>query len=199
MFLVVFHSSRRTHKKARRCCVWMGELVPRTYQAPPWALQRAWDAVRIWHLASMHTDSSQHGMLLFLQGCVIRRIRIKRRTVCNACFTILKVPNNRMIPVFLCVEALWEGSTEEGRIKSRIGLNRICTPYMTVYLVISLPKTPYMHRIWTVLANSNKETCSRKYSGEGHAKDEGLTITRVGQNHIYTVHTRYFWQRIHQT
>jgi len=35
----------------------------------------------------------------------------------------------------------------------RVGQNRICTPYMTVYLVISLPKIPYIHRIYMVLAN----------------------------------------------
>jgi len=31
--------------------------------------------------------------------------------------------------------------------------NRIYTPYMAVYLVIPLPKIPYMHRIYMVLAN----------------------------------------------
>jgi hypothetical protein len=36
---------------------------------------------------------------------------------------------------------------------SRVGQNRINTPYMTVYLVISLPKIPYIHRIYMVLAN----------------------------------------------
>ena len=35
----------------------------------------------------------------------------------------------------------------------RVGQNRIHTPYMTVYLVISLPKFPYIHRIYMVLAN----------------------------------------------
>ena len=35
----------------------------------------------------------------------------------------------------------------------RVGQNRIYTPYMTVYLVISLPKIPYTHRIYMVLAN----------------------------------------------
>jgi hypothetical protein len=30
----------------------------------------------------------------------------------------------------------------------RVGQNRIYTPYMTVYLVISLPKIPYIHRIY---------------------------------------------------
>jgi len=36
---------------------------------------------------------------------------------------------------------------------TRAGQNRIYTPYMTVYLVISLPKIPYIHRIYMVLAN----------------------------------------------
>jgi hypothetical protein len=36
---------------------------------------------------------------------------------------------------------------------TRVGQNRIYTPYMTVYLVISLPKIPYIHRIYMVLAN----------------------------------------------
>jgi len=36
----------------------------------------------------------------------------------------------------------------------RVGQNRIYTPYMTVYLVISLPNIPYIHRIYMVLANS---------------------------------------------
>jgi len=39
------------------------------------------------------------------------------------------------------------------RFMSRVGQNRINTPYMTVYLVISLPKIPYIHRIYMVLAN----------------------------------------------
>ena len=35
----------------------------------------------------------------------------------------------------------------------RVGQNRIYSPYMTVYLVISLPKIPHIHRIYMVLAN----------------------------------------------
>jgi hypothetical protein len=35
----------------------------------------------------------------------------------------------------------------------RVGQNRINTPYMTVCMVISLPTIPYIHRIYTVLAN----------------------------------------------
>jgi hypothetical protein len=36
---------------------------------------------------------------------------------------------------------------------SRVGQNRTYTLYMTVYLVIPLPKIPYVHRIYMVLAN----------------------------------------------
>jgi len=35
----------------------------------------------------------------------------------------------------------------------RVGQNRIYTPYITVYLMISLPKIPYIYRIYMVLAN----------------------------------------------
>ena len=37
----------------------------------------------------------------------------------------------------------------------RVGQYRIYAPYMPVYLVISLPKIPYIHRICMVLANPN--------------------------------------------
>jgi hypothetical protein len=36
---------------------------------------------------------------------------------------------------------------------SRVGQNRICTYIYSVYLVISKPKIPYVHRIYMVLAN----------------------------------------------
>ena len=35
----------------------------------------------------------------------------------------------------------------------RVGQNCIYTPYMTVYLMISLPKMPYIYRIYIILAN----------------------------------------------
>ena len=44
--------------------------------------------------------------------------------------------------------------------KSRVGQDRTYTPYMTVYLVISLPKLPYIHRIYMVLANPTDEETS---------------------------------------
>jgi len=42
---------------------------------------------------------------------------------------------------------------------SRVGQNHIYTPYMTVYLVISLPKIPYIHRVYMVLANPTYFIC----------------------------------------
>jgi len=41
---------------------------------------------------------------------------------------------------------------------SKVGQNRIYKPYMTVYLVIFLPKIPYIHRIYMVLANPTNVT-----------------------------------------
>jgi len=37
----------------------------------------------------------------------------------------------------------------------RVGQHRIYTPYMTVYLVISLPKLPYIHRIYIYMVLAN--------------------------------------------
>jgi hypothetical protein len=36
---------------------------------------------------------------------------------------------------------------------NRVGQDRIYTPYKAIYLVNSLPKIPYIHRTFTVLAN----------------------------------------------
>jgi len=42
---------------------------------------------------------------------------------------------------------------------NRVGQNRIYTPYMTVYLMASLPNIPYIQRIYMVLANPTYESC----------------------------------------
>ena len=38
------------------------------------------------------------------------------------------------------------------KVTSRVGQNRISAPYMTVCMVVSLLKVPYVHRIYMVLA-----------------------------------------------
>ena len=55
----------------------------------------------------------------------------------NACIQLAAL--SRQPPLYKCI--------------SRIGQNRIYSPYMTVYFVISLPKSSYIHRIYRVLAN----------------------------------------------
>jgi hypothetical protein len=42
---------------------------------------------------------------------------------------------------------------------NRVGQNRTYTPYMTVSLVIPLPKIPYIHHIYMALANPTNEQC----------------------------------------
>jgi hypothetical protein len=53
----------------------------------------------------------------------------------------------------------------------RVGQNRTCTPYMTVYLVISLPKIPYIHRIyiwfWPTLAMCCRDVMGKICVGRG--------------------------------
>ena len=40
--------------------------------------------------------------------------------------------------------------------RHRVGQNRIYTPYMTVYMVISLPKIPCIHRIYFQMYGSGQ-------------------------------------------
>jgi len=62
---------------------------------------------------------------------------------------------------YVCLCASQERGWQQVRIsssgpvcsKTRVGQNCIYTLYMTVYLVVSLPKIPYIHRIYRVLAN----------------------------------------------
>ena len=62
---------------------------------------------------------------------------------------------------------------------TRDGQNRIYTPYMTVYLVISLPKVPYIHRIYMVVANPSDDTyCAKKVHT---AQTLGIANVRLGQ------------------
>jgi hypothetical protein len=42
------------------------------------------------------------------------------------------------------------------QVMCRVGQDRVYTPYMTVYLVISRPKIPYIQRIYMVLANPSR-------------------------------------------
>jgi len=57
-----------------------------------------------------------------------------------------------------------------------VGQNRIYAPYMTVYTVISLPKIPYIHRIYMVLANPTDEH-------QGYTEFQaGEHVSKVGQN-----------------
>ena len=49
-----------------------------------------------------------------------------------------------------------EGFGLQVRHVCRVGQNRIYTPYMTVHLVISLPKLPYIHRIYIYIYGSGQ-------------------------------------------
>jgi len=85
------------------------------------------------------------------------------------------------------------------RLICRVGQNRIYAPYMTVYLVISLPTIPYTHRIYMILANPIhlQETKLRLHIGT-KCSAQFLTFkanTSGGQSHtyiriygVYTVH-----------
>jgi hypothetical protein len=60
----------------------------------------------------------------------------------------------------------WKRGTRESSMHMcRVGQNRIYTPYMTVYLVIFLPKKPYTHRVYMVLANPRNRKLHRQWKG----------------------------------
>jgi hypothetical protein len=65
----------------------------------------------------------------------------------------VKVQSKDKVPVSTSSYVLAGKEHAVYRYIHRVGQIHIYTPYITVYLVISLPKTPYMHRIYTVLAN----------------------------------------------
>jgi len=64
------------------------------------------------------------------------------------CLTVLSRPESGKLCMILCL-TYWSPywSLYWRCVMSRVGQNRIYTPYMNVYLAISLPKIPYMHRI----------------------------------------------------
>jgi len=52
---------------------------------------------------------------------------------------------------------IWDINTLRYKIH-RVGQNHIYTPYMTVYMVVSLQEIPYTYRKYMVMANP-KNTC----------------------------------------
>jgi hypothetical protein len=48
----------------------------------------------------------------------------------------------------------------------RVSHDRIYTPYMTLYLVISLPKIPYVHCIYMALANPIQTAKARSFGSK---------------------------------
>ena len=81
-------------------------------------------------------------------------------------------------------------------VVSRVGQNRIYTPYMTVYLVISLPRLLYIHRIFMVLANPSRIPTDRHgFTTHAHTRTLIHTCTHTHIN-IHTCthkHTVSLW------
>jgi hypothetical protein len=120
-------------------------------------------------------------LLQCIRGIHSREILIRIRS-CTAC--VCTVMGSLFLPMrcvlrIICVVALvcdvnfimcWHKKLMwEWRLRaclcmmSMVGQNRTYTPYMTVYLMISLPEIPYIHRIYMVLANPNDESAAQRY------------------------------------
>ena len=72
-------------------------------------------------------------------------------------YNIFHLAFQRYGPVRACVGGVWHwqkaiaATFMLGLGMIRVGQNRIYTPYMTVCMVISLPKIPYIHRIYLLM------------------------------------------------
>ena len=73
----------------------------------------------------------------------------------------------------------------------RVGQNRIYTPYMTVYLVISLKKYPYIYGSGQPYTYSVHSVCLAGISPD-------IRAYAVLANPKYTVYMQYYWQGFHQ-
>jgi len=67
-------------------------------------------------------------------------------------------------------------------IMRRVGQNRIYTYIYTVYLVVSKPKIPYVHRIYMVLANPNHAVSCYYYFLFSVARQHTLLETNFNLN-----------------
>ena len=96
---------------------------------------------RVLHSCSLTFSRCSNGLVSISNG---RRLAVIRKA---------DVPLNETSVGHFIDEVCCSFQLFPGRM-FRVGQNRIYAPYMTVYLVVSLPKIPYIHRIYMVLAHS---------------------------------------------
>jgi len=89
-----------------------------------------------------------------------------------------------------------DSKENSGEVTCRVGQNRIYTPYMTVCLVISLPKTPYIHRIFMVQPHMVLANPSHAIVPVVHRSQSNGAHTRT-RAHTHTTYTRTHTQRTH--
>ena len=65
------------------------------------------------------------------------------------------------VPRYQCATAVYSCKPRTSH-KTRVGQDRIYTPYMDINLMISLPELPYIYRTYMVLANPTQDTCTHR-------------------------------------
>jgi hypothetical protein len=113
-----------------------------------------------------------------------------------------------LLHMHLCVPSYTAAWTLH--LTHRVGQNRIYTPYMTVCMVISLPKIPYIHRIHLYMYGSGQpylhthsgliqmcESTTRLHTSSGRRTHTGplrthfvRTKIRAPTEHVLTLHRR---------
>jgi len=84
--------------------------------------------------------------IVVVRGLYNRKLKTKKRRCARGHETQLQGGNNRRELVYIHSYQSWW-------FYYRVGQSRTHLPYMTVYLVISLPNIPYIHRICIFPAN----------------------------------------------
>jgi len=83
-------------------------------------------------------------------------VYVNRYALLYICACMCAHMHARLCSCVFCVYAFrvdYNNRSSMAMLKCRVGQNRIYTYIYTVYLVISKPKIPYVHRIYMVLAN----------------------------------------------
>ena len=89
---------------------------------------------------------------MVVTACVVLPVPSSNFQVCSL-LSLLSLLSLAFVKTVV-IDALMHTCCHTGRCHvHRVGQNRIYAPYMTEYSVISLPKIPYTHRIYMVLAN----------------------------------------------
>jgi len=174
------HEYIHAHTRAWRHAHTRAQIHTNSTEGLPWPLQPLWWHQHSWKLWGCPSSSQLHTSCVWLH---VKKSKTFWQCQCSWSKAVY-LPLTEAV----CRQASSDHMDQrKGYTPSplshmfRVGQDRIYTPYMTVYLVISLPKIPYIHRIYMVLANPTHVLAS-KNDGILVDKAQGKEISWKGSN-----------------